>query len=154
MEWYREVRDTATTPSQHTFTQYGTFPNTVPKTDYNSKITFSSIAIGDEGFYSCNITYKKTGTFPGGSIISNTAAVTVIQPGTLNMCVIKHCDAPDVNCTGQFHDITAPVKPCTYQISLEEANNRKSTTTCEEPSKGCCFVFLHFLLLFLFVEYF
>ena len=116
-QWYRESRDTATTPSSYNLTAYGDPTATVADTDFNHKISFPSITLADEGFYRCNITYNKTDTFPGGSIISEIGSITVITPGEANWCVNIHCDFGGVNCTGAFYDITNPVKPCTYAMS-------------------------------------
>ena len=83
VQWYRETRDTATTPSSFIFAEYKSPANTVAPadTEFTSKITFESISEDDTGFYRCKVTYEKTDTFPGGTVLSEIGSINVVTLG-------------------------------------------------------------------------
>ena len=78
VQWYRETRDTATTPTSFNFAEYESPANTLADTEFTSKITFESISEDDTGFYRCKVTFEKTDTFPGGTVLSEIGSINVV----------------------------------------------------------------------------
>ena len=128
VEWYKKSAHSSK------FSKYGTHPNTVANTQYSSKLDFTAIQEADGGTYYCNITYNKTSVFPGGSIVSKQATLTVVVLGiTPNRCIWKLCSGE--HCSAG-HWATS-VKKCSYEISAATGNNRITNTRCGEPNSGC-----------------
>ena len=81
VQWYRETRDTSTTPASFNFAAYKSPANTIADTEFTSKLTFETISEDDTGFYRCKVTYEKTDTFPGGSVLSDIGSINVVVLG-------------------------------------------------------------------------